>query len=77
MQLKDVETDESQKIGNAGVEAKQYFINEENFRLIKQCQQEIYDKTEVSPALRKIVNELINEENLQKVKSKFIGVWSN
>jgi hypothetical protein len=55
-------------------EAKQYFITDENFLLLKQCQNTIFEKTEVSPAIRKIVNELISVENLEKVKSKFIGM---
>jgi hypothetical protein len=62
---------------NDVIETKQHFINEENFKLLKQCQQEIFEITEVSPSLRKIVNELINDENLHKLKSKFITTWSN
>ena len=56
---------------------KQYFINDVQFQMLKQCQQEIYVKTEVSPAIRKLVNELINVENLQKIKNRFIAVLSN
>ena len=62
---------------NDVIETKQHFINEENFKLLKQCQQEIFELTEVSPSLRKIVNELINDENLNKIKSRFITTWSN
>lgn len=62
---------------NDAIETKQHFINEENFKLLKQCQQEIFELTEVSPSLRKIVNELINDENLHKIKSKFIKTWNN
>lgn len=58
------------------LEPKQHFINDEKFQLLKKYQQAIYNETEVSPTLRKIVNELINDENLEKIKSKFIGVWN-
>jgi sulfur relay (sulfurtransferase) DsrC/TusE family protein len=57
-------------------DAKQYFISEEKFQLLKKAQQEIYEKTEVSPAMRKLVNEVITEENLQRVVSKFLDVLS-
>jgi len=56
---------------------KQYFINDENFKLLKHYQQRIFDTTEVSPALRKIVNELITVENLEKVMTKFVSNLSN
>jgi len=54
---------------------KQYLINEINFQLVKQCQQAIYEATESSPSIRKIINELITEENLQKITKKFIQIW--
>ena len=74
--MKNDEINESYKISNNSHETKQHFINDEKFQLLKQYQQAIFEATEVSPAIRKIVNELINEENLQKIKSKFIGTWS-
>lgn len=71
------DNENSQRINTNGInEPKQYFIDDEKFQLLKQYQKEIFETTEVSPAIRKIVNELINDENLQKVKSKFIAVWS-
>lgn len=56
-------------------DTKQYLINEANFLLLKQYQQAIYTATESSPSIRKIINELITEENLQKITKKFIEVW--
>jgi hypothetical protein len=58
-------------------EPKQYFFYDEKFKLLKQCQQEIFESTEVSPSLRKIINELISIENLQQLKSKFTNLWRN
>jgi sulfur relay (sulfurtransferase) DsrC/TusE family protein len=66
-------SNDGQKINN---DVKQYFINEEKYQLLKKTQQEIYEKTEVSPAMRKLVNEVITEENLQRVVSKFLDVLS-
>jgi hypothetical protein len=62
---------------NDVTDEKQHFFNDEKFQLLKQCQQEIFDSTEVSPSIRKIINDLINEENLQQFKSKFINQWRN
>lgn len=76
MQLeKEKMTDE--KSQSEPIETKQYFITNEKFELLRQYQQSIFESMEVSPALRKIVNELITVENLEKVKAKFINAWSN
>jgi hypothetical protein len=62
---------------NDSSEAKQLFFNNEQFQLLKQCQQEIFEATEVSPSLRKMINALVNTENLQQLKDKFINLWRN
>ena len=56
-------------------ESKQQLINKEKYELLQKSQQVIYKATESSPSIRKIVNELINEENLQLIQSKFIEIW--
>lgn len=76
MQSDQVTNEDSNKTNEEGGDIKQYLISNENFHLLRQCQQEIYQATEMSPSLRKIINEIINVENLQKVKTKFISVWS-
>jgi hypothetical protein len=58
-------------------EARQYLISDANFQLLKQCQKDVYDATETSPSIRKIINAIINEENINKVKTRFIDIWSN
>ncbi|MDF2868288.1 MAG: hypothetical protein K0S11_1758 [Gammaproteobacteria bacterium] len=50
-------------------EEKQHLINEENFQRLRQLQQDIYKATELSPSVRKLINLLITEENLQQLKS--------
>lgn len=60
---------------NEPTEKKQYLITEEKYQLLKETQQHIYEATEVSPSLRKIINAIITEENLNKIKTKFIEVW--
>lgn len=78
MQSEIQESDANDKISKeSSNEAKQFFINDEKFKLLKMLQREIFEATEISPSIRKIVNDLINEENLQKVKTKFINVWNN
>lgn len=53
-------------------EEKQFFIIEENFRRLRQIQQEIFTLTEISPSIRKLVNLLITEENITQLKMKLI-----
>ena len=69
MSSKNIET------SNESSDIKQYFINDANFELLKNCQQSIFQSTELSPAIRKLVNELITVENLEKVKEKLINMY--
>jgi len=55
---------------------KQHLITNEKFTLLKECQQNIYLTTESTPSIRKIINELITEENLQVIQSKFVTALS-
>ncbi|GEM_PF-5925101 len=55
---------------------KQHLITNEKFTLLKECQQNIYLTTEISPSLRRIINELITEENLQVIQSRFVTALS-
>ncbi|MCD6040264.1 MAG: hypothetical protein K0S27_1664 [Gammaproteobacteria bacterium] len=75
MQDSQEKTESSSHEGNEAVDKKQYLISDEKFSLIRKCQQIILESTESSPSIRKIINELITEENLQKITSKFIEVW--
>ena len=54
---------------------KKHFILDEKFQLLKQCQKEIFTETEISPSIRKIVNDLINEVNLKTIKHQFTEIW--
>ncbi len=54
---------------------KQYLINEDKFQKLKQIQKEIFINTDLSPSIRKIINELITEENLEHIKLKFVSLW--
>lgn len=56
---------------------KQYLIEEPKFQLLKQCQKEIFEATQVSPSIRKLINELIKEANLEPIKFKFIEICKN
>ena len=75
MSLENETTENNKKSSNDLTDTKQYLISNEKFQLLIKCQQEVYEATEISPSRRKIINELITEENIQKVKSKFIEAW--
>jgi len=62
-------------MSNQSEPVQQPFIQNERFQLLKQYQQEIFQATEISPSIRKIVNELINMENLEAIKSRFVKTW--
>jgi hypothetical protein len=57
---------------NENNETKQHFISEEKFQVLRQYQQRIFLETHVSPTVRKIIHELITQENLEQVTQKLI-----
>jgi hypothetical protein len=65
----------NESINSDPSETKQYFIDDEKFQQLRQCQQTIFNAIEVSPSLRKIVNELITPENLEQVTKKYLSVF--
>jgi len=61
----------------SGDDSQKYFISEDNFQALRNLQHEIYEKTEVSPTIRKLVNMLINkEENIMQLKNELINQFS-
>lgn len=52
---------------------KQTFLEPDKYQLLKSYQQIVFDKTEVSPTLRKLVNALVTKENLDIVIEKIIA----
>jgi len=57
--------------------SKKSFLSEENYQLLKQYQQRVSEATGFSPDVRKIVNDLITVENMEKIITKYIKHWSN
>lgn len=62
---------------NIGNKGKVYFLKDPKFQLLKQYQRAIFESTELSPSVRKLINELITEENLEKVKEKYVTMCNN
>jgi hypothetical protein len=51
----------------------QTFISNESYKRLNQLQSDIYHAIEVQPSIRKIVNLLITEENLQLLKTQLLN----
>jgi hypothetical protein len=49
------------------------FFTEPNFQRLKNLQQEIHNLLEMSPSIRKIINLLITDENLEKIKLQLLA----
>lgn len=56
-------------------EIKSNYIKEEQFEKIRQCQAIIFEETQISLSVKRIINELITEDNLKKIKEKFINLF--
>ena len=53
-------------------DGRRYLLTDENFEAIRKIQSEIYEITEVTMSMRKVINQLITEEALAQVKMKFL-----
>ncbi len=48
-------------------------ISDENYESLRDVQQSIFEATDVSPAIRKLVNRLIKQSDLQQLKEEMIS----
>ena len=56
--------------GNEPTEERKQLFTEENYQLIRKIQQEIFEVTDVSPSIRKILNEIIRKDQLEDIKTR-------
>ena len=71
-----LENETLNSLTNKEESAKQRLISDEKFKLLKYYQHNIFKITEISPSLRKIINELITEDNLQVIQAKLVTALS-
>jgi hypothetical protein len=57
---------------NMGTSQKSHFIDDEKYEILKNIQQQVFEATEVNPTVRRLVNALITQENLYKVRDRMI-----
>lgn len=57
-----------------GEATKSKYLKEEQLKLIIKYQNEIYERTQILISTRKIIHELITEDNLNKIKKKYIDL---
>lgn len=65
------ENNESNEINEAGLKNK-FFLTDESFDLLRKAQQRIREVTELSPSLRKMINELVNPDTVNKLTERMI-----
>lgn len=54
-------------------EEPRHLITDENFQQLKELQQRIYECTEMSPSVRKLINLIITQENLNNVEQSLLN----
>lgn len=65
--------DDAESISNkSSEETRKFLLTEDHFEKMKEVQREIFEKTEVSPSIRKIVNMLIAKESIDNLKDELI-----
>ncbi len=68
-------TEHQNKISNNHQEKKSNYIKPEQYEKIKHCQEAIFEATQISLSVKRIINELITEDNLQHIKEKYIQLF--
>lgn len=51
---------------------KKFLLTDESFKILTSAQSKIKDVTETTPTLRKLLNELVTQEYVDKLTDKFI-----
>lgn len=54
-----------------------YLISDENFQRLRQLQQAIFDETDVSPSVRKLINVMIEQFNMEQLKEVLVKQFTN
>ena len=54
-----------------------YILSKRSYQLLREVQQEIFEEVEATPSIRKLVNLLITEDNIYKVKQLLIEQLKN
>ena len=51
---------------------KKYFLSDASYALLREAQAKIREATEMIPSFRKIINELVNPEAVEKLTQRYI-----
>ena len=52
-----------------------HLITDENYQTLLAVQNDIYQRTEVTPAMRKLINLIIENANLDKIREQLIAAY--
>ncbi|MCK4870689.1 MAG: hypothetical protein KAS93_06240 [Gammaproteobacteria bacterium] len=53
-------------------EKRKFLLTDESYQKLRDLQQRIYEATELSPSLRKLINALITDESLENLRSNLM-----
>ncbi len=51
---------------------RRYLLTDESYQRLRNLQQRIFEATELSPSLRKLINALVTDEALENVSNRLI-----
>ena len=52
-----------------------YLLSEPSFQLLRQAQQRIREKTDITPSIRKMINILITPDSMEKMTQEMIELY--
>jgi hypothetical protein len=72
-----MEIEHNKNTENNEIKKQKHLLNNENYEALKQLQRHLYEETEMTLSMRKLVNHLITEESLEQLKIKMLNVLNN
>lgn len=71
--MSNVKTEETlSEIATNEETTRKYLLSDETFAILTEAQSKIREATEITPTLRKLINELVTQESVEKLTHKFI-----
>lgn len=73
--MNDPKTIENTQSNDNHSKKARHLITDENYQTLLAVQNDIYQRTEVTPAMRKLINLIIENANLDKIREQLIAAY--
>lgn len=67
---------DSQNTTESRSEQNDYFLSEGNYQRLQNLQKEIYQSTAVTPSMKKLVNLILNQSDVEHIKHQLMELFN-